>query len=314
MTTSRLTSRRRQDQGFKWARIAIAVLATVGVIDTGSITLNRFGWLGALACPGGADGCNKVLNSSWGTLVSTSNGFEVPLSLLGLFGYLLVLLMAILPFLPGISENKGRLSRQTWWGLFFATCGMSVFSLILIGLMIFKIEAFCFFCALSAVISLVLFALCLKGGGWDDPGQLIFRGILFSLVVLLGGLIWSSSVDSSIEKVDQQQQGIPPAVLSQSSKAKIDLAIHLSSTGAVQYSAYWCPHCHDQKEMFGKEAASELRIVECAADGKNNQRSLCQRKGIEGFPTWEINGNLYSGVKSLQQLAELSEYSGERNF
>ena len=35
MGTTRLVSRRRQDAGAKWARIAMAVLATVGVIDTG---------------------------------------------------------------------------------------------------------------------------------------------------------------------------------------------------------------------------------------------------------------------------------------
>ncbi|PTT95041.1 thioredoxin, partial [Pseudomonas sp. HMWF031] len=34
MAASRLTSRRRQDQGSNWVRIAMAVLATVGVIDT----------------------------------------------------------------------------------------------------------------------------------------------------------------------------------------------------------------------------------------------------------------------------------------
>ncbi|MED5468845.1 MAG: thioredoxin, partial [Cyanobacteriota bacterium] len=66
MGSSRLTSRRRQDQGLKWPRIAMAVLATVGLIDTGSITLNRWGWIGSLTCPGGNEGCDKVLNSAWG--------------------------------------------------------------------------------------------------------------------------------------------------------------------------------------------------------------------------------------------------------
>ena len=80
------------------------------------------------------------------------------------------------------------------------------------------------------------------------------------------------------------------------------------------YSAYWCPHCHDQKEMFGKEAASELQVVECAVDGRNNQRELCESKGLEGFPTWEINGKLDSGVKSLKRLAELSGYKGLEKF
>ena len=72
MGTSRLKSRRRQDPGFKWARIAMAFLATLGLIDTGSITLNRWGVLGALSCPGGAEGCDKVLNSVWGTIFATN--------------------------------------------------------------------------------------------------------------------------------------------------------------------------------------------------------------------------------------------------
>ena len=49
MGTLRLKSRRRQDQGFKWARVTMAILATIGVIDTGSITFNRWGWLATLS-------------------------------------------------------------------------------------------------------------------------------------------------------------------------------------------------------------------------------------------------------------------------
>ena len=60
--------------------------------------------------------------------------------------------------------------------------------------------------------------------------------------------------------------------------------------------------------MFGKEAASELKIIECASDGKNSQSSLCEKKGITGFPTWEINNKLDSGVKSLEELAILSGF------
>jgi glutaredoxin len=80
------------------------------------------------------------------------------------------------------------------------------------------------------------------------------------------------------------------------------------------YSAYWCPHCHDQKELFGKEATTRLKIVECAADGRDNQRALCESKNLQGFPTWEIDGKLDSGVKPLEQLAGLSGYEGPRDF
>jgi hypothetical protein len=54
MGSTRLVSRRRQDPGAKWARIAMAVLATIGVIDTGSITLKRWGFLGRSHL---SDGC-----------------------------------------------------------------------------------------------------------------------------------------------------------------------------------------------------------------------------------------------------------------
>ena len=73
MGGTRLKSRRRQDLGSKWARVAIAILSTVGVIDTGSITLNKWGWIENLSCPGGIVGCDKVLNSPWGNFFQTNN-------------------------------------------------------------------------------------------------------------------------------------------------------------------------------------------------------------------------------------------------
>ena len=84
MGPSRLKSRRRKELGSKWARVTIAIIATVGVIDTGSITLNKLGWIGNLNCPGGIEGCDKVLNSPWGTFIQTNN-FSIPLSLLVIY-------------------------------------------------------------------------------------------------------------------------------------------------------------------------------------------------------------------------------------
>ena len=309
MGTTRLVSRRRQDSGSKWVRVAMAVLATIGVIDTGSITLKRWGLLGDLNCPIGADGCDKVLNSPWGSL-----GDGIPLSLVGVLAYGAVLLMALLPLLPGLQESKADLSRRTWWGLFAVSLGMTVFSGVLVGLMVIKIQAFCFFCVLSAVLSLALFILSLVGGGWDDPGQLIFRGVLLALAVLLGGLVWASVLDPSRPEAVAAGPGTPPLVTTESNPAKLALANHLTGSGAVMYSAYWCPHCHEQKELFGKEAAKALKVVECAPDGQDNQVDLCRSKGLEGFPSWEISGTIDSGVKSLDKLADLSGYKGPREF
>ena len=35
---------------------------------------------------------------------------------------------------------------------------------------------------------------------------------------------------------------------------------------------------------------------------------------VESFPSWEISGQLHSGVQSLDELAQLSGYKGPRNF
>jgi len=313
MGSSRLKSRRRQDLGSKSARVAISILSTVGVIDTGSITLNKWGWIGKLNCPGGMGGCDKVLNSSWGNLFQT-NDFSIPLSLIGLISYLLILLMAIFPLIPILKNQKNNLSRLTWWGSFYISTANFIFSLILISIMIFKIKAFCFFCLLSCLISFSLLLLNLFGGNWEDYGKLFFRGFVMSVAVLLAGMIWSTSVDPSTKEISNNVQGMPPAVIAISSPEKIKLAEHLTKEGAVMYNAYWCPHCHDQKEMFGKEATEKLNLVECAQDGFNNKRELCEAKGITGFPTWEINGSIDSGVKSLKELAELSNYKDTKDF
>ena len=313
MGSSRLKSRRRQDLGSKWARVVIAILSTVGVIDTGSITLNKWGLIGNLNCLGGSGGCDKVLNSPWGNLIQTNN-YSIPLSFIGLISYFLILLMATFPLIPILKNKKNSISKVAWWGSFYISTSTFIFSLILISIMIFKIKAFCFFCFLSCLISVSILLLNVFGGGWEDYGKLFFRGFIVSVAVLLAGLIWSSSVDTPTQEISNNIQGIPPAVISISSPKNIKLAEHLTKEGAVMYNAYWCPHCHDQKEMFGKEASEKLTLVECAKDGFNNQRELCEAKGITGFPSWEINGSIDSGVKSLKELAELSNYKNTKDF
>lgn len=278
----------------------MAVLATIGVIDTGSITLNRWGVIGALTCPGGAEGCDKVLNSPWGSV------FGQPLSLFGFLAYGAVLVMAVLPLLLK-GEARTTINGLSWWGLFLLSAGMAVFSLVLVGVMAFQIKAFCTFCLMSAAISLTLFVLSLIGGEWEDTGALLFRGVLTVLAVGLIGLGWATSLNRPESATGP---GMPIPVVAASTPATLALAEHLTATGAVMYSAYWCPHCHDQKELFGKEATAKLKIVECAPDGRNSQAALCASKNIQGFPTWEIKGQLDSGQKTLAQLAAMSGYKG----
>ena len=97
-------------------------------------------------------------------------------------------------------------------------------------------------------------------------------------------------------------------VTSESTKESIELAKHLTDKGVVKYSAYWCPNCLKQSELFGKRAYKELNVVECARDAENSQTQLCIDKKIKGFPTWEINGKLILGVLSLKELSKLTGF------
>ncbi len=285
-------------------RVVMAILATIGVLDTGSITLSKWGWIGDLSCSSaglfGCNGCDKVLSSAWGSLLGQ------PLALFGLLGYGAVLLMAVVPLvLQG--DLRVSLGQKSWWGLFLLSTGMAIFSGVLLGVMAFGIRDCCPFCILSAVLSTALFVLSLIGGDFEDRGQLIFSGLITALLVGVIGLGWAASVGRPV--VDSAP-GVGPPVRSESNAGQIALAEHLTESGAKLYTAYWCPHCHDQKELFGRQASEKLTVIECAPDGLNSQRELCEAKKIEGYPTWEIQGQLDSGVKPLAKLAEASGYPG----
>ena len=98
-------------------------------------------------------------------------------------------------------------------------------------------------------------------------------------------------------------------VTTQSTIESIKFAKYLKDYGVVKYSAYWCPNCLNQGELFGKQAYKELKVIECAKDGLNSRTQLCIDKQIKGFPTWEINGKLILGVLSLKELSRLTGYT-----
>jgi hypothetical protein len=57
-----------------------------------------------------------------------------------------------------------------------------------------------------------------------------------------------------------------------------------------------------------------MTYVECDPAGTNPQPQVCQTAGIQSYPTWEINGEFYQGTRSLDELADLSGYTGSRDF
>ena len=303
----------RNEKNLKWPKILIAILSTIGIADTGSITLKNWGLFNSLSCPGVNKGCEAVLNSPWGTLINNGQ-INIPLSFAGLITYSTILFIVLILSLKIISP-KQRIYKNFWWLLYLISCGSSVFSILLITIMVIKIKSFCFFCLLSAILSFSIFILTIIGARFDSRETMFYRGLIVAFTVLIGGLVWSNQVDPARAKEINLSNGrVSPEITTVSSKEKVNFAEFLTDNNIVMYSAYWCPHCHDQKQLFGKKAVEKLIIVECAKDGKNNKYELCQEKGIEGFPSWEIKNDIYSGTMSLNELAKMTNYDGDVNF
>ena len=303
---------RRRRQETRWihrqSRWLMAGIAGLGFLDTAYLLFIR--WTGGAACP--TEGCNLVLSSPYATILG------LPLALFGLLGYLAILVLATAPWWVNLEQNKTlrqQLEERTWPLLFGLTTAMVVFSGYLMAVMAFEIKAFCPFCVASALFALALFLITLFGRRWEDKGQLVFTAAIIGVITLTSVFALYAPVRSggTVQATAGGQAG-PPITLA-SGPAELALAQHLKESGAVMYGAWWCPHCHEQKELFGAEAAQLLTYVECAEDGVNPQPKLCRSKPeIKGFPSWEVKGQFYSGSQSLERLAELSGYTGSKNF
>lgn len=85
----------------------------------------------------------------------------------------------------------------------------------------------------------------------------------------------------------------------------VSFAQCLTGKDTVMYGAYWCPHCANQKKLFGRQGFEKINYVECDPRGDKANPKLCQGKNIRGYPTWEFSdGQRIAGEASLEKLAE----------
>jgi len=291
----------------RYARPLMAGLATIGAVVTAYLTLSAFTG-NSTACP--TKGCDIVLSSPYATV------FGQPLALFGFLAYVGMMVLAIAPLLLQGPEQKDLRVKLTAWTqplLLIGGTAMMVFSGYLMYLLTAEIQAACLYCIGSALLSTGLFVLALLGQDWSDRSQPLFIGIITAVVIFVGTLGVYANVNNPTAGTGSDGQPTIE-VTTQSGPAEMALAQHLADTGAIFYGAWWCPHCHDQKQLFGQEAAQIINYVECSEPDGQGQTPACQEAGITGYPTWEINGERLSGTQSLEELAQLSGYDGPTNF
>ncbi len=235
-------------------------------------------WAGATAafCLSGS-GCDVVQSTRYATLLG------VPTALWGALLYAAIGVLAAL----GLTPSRWR------WAFNLAAAGVGV-SIYLTALSVAVIHATCAYCLASTVVMLALLAVLWwrRAGlpGRHAPLGSLVAGALAVAVLVPFGAAFIFAMPSQV-----------------GGGSEAALARHLRESGAIMYGAYWCPHCQEQKALFG-DAARDLPYVECDPNGVNARPDLCEKAGVKAFPTWVIGGQRREGVQSLSALADASHF------
>ncbi|MCC6174509.1 MAG: vitamin K epoxide reductase family protein [Chloroflexi bacterium] len=223
---------------------------------------------GATVCLSGTD-CDFVRGSTYGHVLG------IPLAAFGVVFFALTLALALV-----------RRPWRTRWLAIAAGIALGA-SAVFIALQIVVLHAICAYCIAAEVAACAVAALVL---GKADLSQWLPAGA--------GAVVAVAFLLSGYSAAPQ------PAVASEYARG---LAEHLSDSGAKFYGAYWCPHCQQQKALFGP-ASALLPYVECDPRGQDAHPDQCQAAGVVAYPTWVIDGQKVEGTQSLAQLAQLSGY------
>jgi uncharacterized membrane protein len=139
------------------SRMAIAVLALIGIFVAGYLSLYKFGYLGFIQCATG--GCETVQASAWAYFPPrTVVLWGPPVALWGVGAYLALLGLALMGLQP-------RWVGERWVAL--AISGISAVGVAFSGWLTYLeavvIHAWCQWCVISAVLITLIFLLSLPG-------------------------------------------------------------------------------------------------------------------------------------------------------
>jgi uncharacterized membrane protein len=250
-------------------------LAGVGIALAGYLTYT--GWTGdkAAYCEAGG-GCDIVQSSQWATFLS------VPTAFWGLLVYVALAYVAL----------RVRQPIQQWrraWILGIVGLGVSVY---LTGISLFVIQATCPYCLASLGVLTAIVGLLVWQRPADIPRFAWSRWAMQTgavALVVIAAIHAQASSRTARGPEDPYLRG---------------LAEQLEESGAIFYGASWCPHCQQQKALFGA-SVDRLPYVECSPGGPNAPSApACTSAGVQTYPTWVFpNGDRITSVMTIPELA-----------
>jgi len=256
------------------------VLAVLGMALSGYLTFTAWSGKTVAFCTEGA-GCDVVLSSRWSTL------FGMPTSFWGFLTYAL---------LAAVAWNR-HADDQWRWAWVISLFGL-LYSLYLTAISYFELQAACPYCLTSLGLMTIIFIMTT----FQRPENLP----QFSWGPWLAKTVGAALV--AIVALHSYYAGYWGGAPGPEDPWIRGLAEHLSKSDAKFYGASWCPHCNEQKQLFGS-SVKRIPYVECSPGGPQApQAQVCKEKGIQSYPTWIINGQRYTGVQPLDALAQSSQY------
>uniref|UniRef100_A0A7S1HWX1 Vitamin K epoxide reductase domain-containing protein n=1 Tax=Eutreptiella gymnastica TaxID=73025 RepID=A0A7S1HWX1_9EUGL len=292
-----------------WALAAVTgrkpllAASAVGAAVTAYIILWKATGGGPTVC--GSESCADVLSGPYSSL------FGVPLAVPGFAAYSL---MAVLTLLPEGEEEAGKgLPSQA---LMTISAAMATFSTYLTSLLLFGLGTVCPLCLTSATSSWVAAGLAWAGGERVPSKRrrdILTLAVTTALATSIVHYVASEAAfEAASPVVDADASPLyPPPIETTSSGRVLQLVPRMQALNARMYGAFWCSHCNGQKRTLGREAFEALPYVECDPRGANQQRETCKAVGITGYPTWEIQGVLLSGEKSVGELEAIVKAAEE---
>lgn len=255
-------------------------LALIGMGLTAYLTLSYWTGQTLAGCTVGS-ACDIVLSSRWSKLLG------LPTSLWGFAAY---------AALGGICFVR---RADSHWKLAWTVSLFGVlYSLYLTGVSAVVLHSACPYCLTSLLLLLIILGVVMAQRPKALPGFAWRAWLVKSSVAALGVVL----------VVHLNYAGIWGASAAPEDPQVRALAEHLTKAQAKFYGAYWCPHCQEQKELFGA-SASRLPYIECSPGGRRApQAAICNAVGVQVYPTWFINGQRHEGLLTLEQLAKLSGF------
>lgn len=285
-------------------RKAIGVMASVGALESAFLTYQKLKPGGLDLLCGASGGCADVLSGPYSEVLG------VPLSAFGMLGYFAVAALALVP----LKLDDEAVDKSTRSLLLMITTAMGVFSVYLLSLLKFKIGYPCPWCLTSAGLSLSMCTVAWMKRAVPEKTKAAVMGVCTTLVTAFACLTIFVVTETALDI--RQAEASPgelvglqliaaPKIDTVSSPQALRIANKLKSKDSTMYGAYWCTHCFNQKELLGQQAMAKVKYVECSNRGVDNQVDLCKAANVPGFPTWEIDGKLYPGEQTLEELEEI---------